>query len=245
MLPLQDQPFQILRLLIEAAPEVVTREQISSVLWPSDTFVDFDLAINTAVRKLRQALDDSPDQPRFIRTLAKRGYRFIEKVDWVDEPPAVPDKRTEERVVIRPGPPWRKSLLIKAGVVLVASVALVLVWWIAQHHPEPPLTAVPVTSLQGGAGWMSFSGRPANRLRLEQERRRLELLREDDWRTCTTVSGHSLSRTESHRLPADLVAGWEMDCIRKMEPRSRAETCRSRADSRADGWTRVDSLADQ
>ena len=154
---LQDQPFQILRLLIESAPEIVTREQISSVLWPSDTFVDFDLAINTAIKKLRQALDDSPDQSRFIRTLAKRGYRFTEKVDWVDEPPAVPDKRTEERVVIRPGSPWRKSLLIKAGVVLLASVALVLVWWIAQHHPEPPLTAVPVTSLQGGAGWMSFS----------------------------------------------------------------------------------------
>ena len=66
---LQDQPFQILRLLIESAPEVVTREQISSVLWPSDTFVDFDLAINTAVRKLRQALDDLVDQPKFIQTL--------------------------------------------------------------------------------------------------------------------------------------------------------------------------------
>ena len=76
---LQDQPFQILRLFVESAPEIVTREQISSGLWPSDTFVDFDLAINTAVRKLRQALDDSVDQPKFIQTLAKKGYRFIER----------------------------------------------------------------------------------------------------------------------------------------------------------------------
>ena len=81
---LQDQPFQILRLLIESAPEVVSRERISSVLWPSDTFVDFDLAINTAIRKLRQALDDPADHPKFVQTLAKRGYRFLTTVTWLD-----------------------------------------------------------------------------------------------------------------------------------------------------------------
>ena len=79
---LQDQPFQILRLLIESAPEVVTREQISSVLWPSDTFVDFDLAINTAIKKLRQALEDSVDQPRFIQTLGKTGVS-VSSQRWI------------------------------------------------------------------------------------------------------------------------------------------------------------------
>src|ERR1700758_270274 len=69
-IPLQDQPFQILRLLIEAAPEVVTREQIRASLWPSDTFVDFDLAINTAIKKLRQTLDDTVYDPKFIQTVA-------------------------------------------------------------------------------------------------------------------------------------------------------------------------------
>jgi Tol biopolymer transport system component/DNA-binding winged helix-turn-helix (wHTH) protein len=74
---LQDQPFQILALLLEKPGEVVTREQLRERLWPADTFVDFDHSLNSAIKKLRQALNDDPDVPRFIETLPRRGYRFI------------------------------------------------------------------------------------------------------------------------------------------------------------------------
>ena len=74
---LQEQPFQILCLLLEHPGEVVTREELRQRLWAAETFVDFDVSLNTAVRKLRDALGDSPANPRFIETLPKRGYRFI------------------------------------------------------------------------------------------------------------------------------------------------------------------------
>jgi len=74
---LQDQPFQILAMLLEHPGHVVTREDLRSRLWPSDTFVDFDHSLNKAINKLRDALGDSADKPRFIETLAKRGYRFL------------------------------------------------------------------------------------------------------------------------------------------------------------------------
>ena len=77
---LQDQPFQILAILLEQPGQVVTREALRGKLWPSDTFVDFDHSLNKAVNKLREALDDSAESPRFIETLAKRGYRFLEQL---------------------------------------------------------------------------------------------------------------------------------------------------------------------
>lgn len=74
---LQEQPFQILALLLEHPGEVVTREEIQKKLWPGDTFVDFDHGLNTAINKIRAALGDSAANPRFVETLAKRGYRFM------------------------------------------------------------------------------------------------------------------------------------------------------------------------
>ena len=82
-IPVQGQPFQVLRLLLEADGKVVTREELRQALWPDDTFVDFDLGVNTAVKKLRQALEDSAEHPRFIETLPKFGYRFMVPVKWV------------------------------------------------------------------------------------------------------------------------------------------------------------------
>ena len=79
-LRLQEQPFQVLALLLERAGEVVTREELRQKLWPADTFVDFDHSLNTAVNKLREALGDSASSPRYIETLARRGYRFIAPV---------------------------------------------------------------------------------------------------------------------------------------------------------------------
>ena len=77
---LQEQPFQILVSLLEHPGEVVTREELRSRLWPVDTFVDFDHSLNAAIRRLRDALGDSADRPRFVETVARRGYRFIAPV---------------------------------------------------------------------------------------------------------------------------------------------------------------------
>jgi TolB-like protein/DNA-binding winged helix-turn-helix (wHTH) protein len=78
---LQEQPLQILAMLLERPGEVVTREEIQKRLWPTDTFVAFDHSINAAIQRLRQALGDSADSPRFVETMARRGYRFIAPVD--------------------------------------------------------------------------------------------------------------------------------------------------------------------
>ncbi len=74
---LQEQPFQVLAVLLERAGQVVTREELRQKIWPADTFVDFDHSLNTAVNKIREALGDSASNPRFVETLARRGYRFI------------------------------------------------------------------------------------------------------------------------------------------------------------------------
>ena len=76
-LRLQDQPFQVLRVLLERRGEIVTRDELKQTLWPADTFVDFDDGLNTAVRKLRDVLGDSTEKPRYIETIPRRGYRFM------------------------------------------------------------------------------------------------------------------------------------------------------------------------
>jgi DNA-binding winged helix-turn-helix (wHTH) protein len=78
---LQEQPFQVLASLVGRAGEVVTREELQKRLWPSDTFVDFDHSLNTSINKVRDALGDSASNPRYVETLARRGYRFIAPVE--------------------------------------------------------------------------------------------------------------------------------------------------------------------
>jgi TolB-like protein/DNA-binding winged helix-turn-helix (wHTH) protein/Flp pilus assembly protein TadD len=80
---LHDQPFQVLAMLLEHPGELVTREQLHQRLWPSDTFVDFDVGLNSAIKRLRDALSDSAEAPRFVETLPRRGYRFIAPVEEV------------------------------------------------------------------------------------------------------------------------------------------------------------------
>src|SRR5216684_3407273 len=82
---LQDQPFKLLTLLLRRPGEVVTREELQQALWPTDTFVEFDLSLNKAVQKLRQALGDSPDNPHLIETVPRRGYRLITPVEPVEQ----------------------------------------------------------------------------------------------------------------------------------------------------------------
>src|ERR1700720_2083369 len=87
----QEQPFHVLTVLLQRAGEVVTREELRDQNWPPDTFVDFDNSLNTAINKLREALGDSADNPRFIETLPRRGYRFIAPVSGIDGGAANPD----------------------------------------------------------------------------------------------------------------------------------------------------------
>jgi cholera toxin transcriptional activator len=78
---LQEQPFQVLSVLLLHAGQVVTRDELREKIWPADTFVDFDHSLNTAVNKIRESLGDSASSPRFVETLARRGYRFIAAVE--------------------------------------------------------------------------------------------------------------------------------------------------------------------
>src|SRR5947207_12507306 len=77
---LQDQPFAILAVLLERPGVIVTREELREKLWPADTFVDFDHSLNTAINKIREVLGDSAASPRFVETVARRGYRFLADV---------------------------------------------------------------------------------------------------------------------------------------------------------------------
>jgi len=98
LIKLQEQPFRLLVFLLEHAGEVVTREEVRRTLWPSE-FVDFDHSLNTAVRKLRAALDDSAENPRFVETLARRGYRFIAPVSWSGSEPIVASHESRTRTI--------------------------------------------------------------------------------------------------------------------------------------------------
>jgi eukaryotic-like serine/threonine-protein kinase len=81
---LQEQPFRVLRMLVVRPGKVVTREEIRKELWPNDTVIGFDQGINTAIRKLREAFGDSAEKPKYIETVARRGYRLITPVEWLE-----------------------------------------------------------------------------------------------------------------------------------------------------------------
>lgn len=96
-LRLQPQPFQVLRLLLSRPGEVVSREELTQDLWPDDTYVEFDLSLNTVIKKLRRALNDNPQNPRYIETLPRNGYRFIFPVERID--PVLPAEAPVETVL--------------------------------------------------------------------------------------------------------------------------------------------------
>ena len=99
-LKLQGQPIQVLEILLQKPGQLVTREEIRQRLWTSDTFVDFDHSLNTAVKKLRQTLGDEADTPRYIETLPKRGYRFIGEVVREEAKREEPNTDTRETAAV-------------------------------------------------------------------------------------------------------------------------------------------------
>jgi TolB-like protein/DNA-binding winged helix-turn-helix (wHTH) protein len=121
---IQEQPFHVLTVLLRHPGEVVTREELRNQNWPPDTFVDFDNSLNTAINKLRDALGDSADSPRFIETLPRRGYRFIAPVlgDQQSELP-VPAEESK-RVGRQPGiKPQNRLWLVAAAVTMILLLA--------------------------------------------------------------------------------------------------------------------------
>jgi|HubBroStandDraft_6_1064221.scaffolds.fasta_scaffold08558_3 DNA-binding winged helix-turn-helix (wHTH) protein/Tol biopolymer transport system component len=137
---LQEQPFQVLTVLLEHSGELVTRDELRNRLWASDTFVDFDHSLNTAVRRLRDALGDSAESPRYVETVARRGYRFLAPVTGNGmELSPLP-------VVDAPRPSSRSWLLaFFAGAIAVALVA-VLTWHMLHWTPRPPLSQKRLTA---------------------------------------------------------------------------------------------------
>src|SRR5712692_1968517 len=121
---LQEQPFHVLTVLLQRPGEVLTREELRSKNWPADTFVDFDNSLNTAINKLREALGDSADNPRFIETLPRRGYRFIAPVTGGDGA----TRGTAAGVSAAATPRSRKIVVTVAVLVFAAGIAGGLLW---------------------------------------------------------------------------------------------------------------------
>ena len=140
---LQEQPFRVLAMLLEHPGEVVTREELQARLWPADTFVSFDEGINTAIRKLRVAFGDSADNPRFIETVPRRGYRFVAPVCDVIAEPAQPSDgiaaRSAAKLPKTKHPSvWRWILAASAAALLVV---LVSVAYLGRSHAHAKSTA--------------------------------------------------------------------------------------------------------
>jgi Tol biopolymer transport system component/DNA-binding winged helix-turn-helix (wHTH) protein len=145
---LHEQPFQILAMLLERPGEIVTREELQKRLWPENTFVDFDLSLNSAVKKLRQALSDDSDNPRFVETLYRRGYRFIgpvngaanfsaEKIGLVQSrPTALPSEPFPNQPAFPPPTQKRRSLVYGSVTLLLILVAVVVYRLIPSQLPR-------------------------------------------------------------------------------------------------------------
>jgi Tol biopolymer transport system component/DNA-binding winged helix-turn-helix (wHTH) protein len=145
--PLQGQPFQVCAILLEHSGELVTREELRQKVWPKDTFVDFDHALNTAITKIRIALGDDADKPRFVETLPRRGYRFIGRVDKPSLP--VPAARVSQWRFKEHTSAWT---LVGIGTALFALLSGIGISRSSRNRgevPLPPIDVLPLASLPG------------------------------------------------------------------------------------------------
>src|ERR1700691_5717513 len=172
----QQQPMKLLEILLECKGEVVTREEFRSRVWPNENFGDFDLALNIAIGKLRSALGDSAENPRFIETLPKRGYRFIADVSVVDGDPRAkgsgsaagdlaetepPDKREAATLVVAPRRQmWPARRIIVAGA-LVLILPILAIWLFRSRERASTgirsLAVLPLENLSGDAAQNYFA----------------------------------------------------------------------------------------
>ena len=145
---LQDQPFHVLTLLLQRPGEVVSREELRLQIWGADTFIDFDNGLNTSINKLREALGDSADTPRFIETMPRRGYRFIAPVERLDDRGRSAERvsRQGDTVVTNRNSPRRKAFLAASGVALVAALAIWLAFFRTKADVIDSLAVLPFAS---------------------------------------------------------------------------------------------------
>jgi Tol biopolymer transport system component/DNA-binding winged helix-turn-helix (wHTH) protein len=144
---LQGQPFQVCAILLEHADQLVTREELRQKVWPEDTFVDFDHALNTAITKIRAALGDEADNPRFVETLPRRGYRFIAPVQKAISQPVLPHISKE-----RSGRLGGKGRWLVASAIVLILVSGIGVSRFSRRYGEaalPPLEVGPLSNLRG------------------------------------------------------------------------------------------------
>lgn len=144
---LQEEPFQALVALIEHPGEVLTREELQQRLWPAGTFVDFDRGLNKAINRLREALGDDADNPRFIETLPQRGYRFLAQVETLPAAPALLE--TPENTTGIP-PMKRRGLLAIAGGLIV--VPILSVGYRLLRSPSRRIESIAVLPLENVSG---------------------------------------------------------------------------------------------
>jgi DNA-binding winged helix-turn-helix (wHTH) protein/tetratricopeptide (TPR) repeat protein len=157
-LKLQDQPFQVLALLLEHAGDIVTREELHQKLWAADTFVNFDTGLNSAIKKLRDVLADSAEEPRYIETLPRRGYRFIAHVENGDLPAPIPiEKRLATVPPVGPKPELsnKRRIIVAAAVAGFLIVAALVTWGV--FFARPVLTQTDVILL---ASFVNKTGDP-------------------------------------------------------------------------------------
>ncbi|HSU59602.1 MAG TPA: tetratricopeptide repeat protein [Bryobacteraceae bacterium] len=169
---LSGQPISVLAMLLERPGEVITREELQNHLWPAGTYVDFEHSVNAAIKRLRQALGDSADSPRFIETLARNGYRFIAPVSQQaveTAQPAAPKNKTAEKRH------FRLISAIAAAVLMAAIIAGVLLGLRGGHRsslgsgPIRSLAVLPLANLSGDPDQEYFAEGMADALRQHLE----------------------------------------------------------------------------
>jgi TolB-like protein/DNA-binding winged helix-turn-helix (wHTH) protein len=164
---LQDQPFQILVMLLERPGDLVTRQEIHQKLWPVDTFVDFDHGLNNAINRLRETLGDSADTPRFIETLPRKGYRFIAQVTGEGQLAEAENLAAVATPVVETGPidPKLRSwprFLVATLICCLALAAIAFLGWRTRAGPLPGpeyvmLAVLPFQNLSGDPSQDYFS----------------------------------------------------------------------------------------
>ena len=164
---LREQVFQVLQMFLEREGKIVTREEIKSRLWPNDTVVDFDHSINATIKALRRALGDSADAPRYIETLARRGYRLMPTIEYPESATEIaPREVTAETHLAR-----RRNLRVLAGGVLLAVVTF-SVWRYEVYRHRVTLTptdTVVIADIDNRTGDPVFDDALNNALRYEME----------------------------------------------------------------------------
>ena len=148
-LRLRGQPLQVLEILLERAGDVVRREELQSRIWPADTFVDFDHSLHNAIARIREVLGDSAENPRYIETLPRRGYRYIGPVENAQAPASTEKAGDTGEVVSLAAPGKRKSRLavVVRAAILCAVLALGLITWTVWRSVRAKSAAVPIHSL--------------------------------------------------------------------------------------------------